>query len=300
MTTQTHDPQALLELAWTRQMAGRPDEAMAIYREILKSGEQVQALIGLGQCQMEARQREEALDSFRRAALLAPGSTVIRHLIDMLGGGGLPDRAPDDYLLWVFDGHADSFDAHLAALDYRGPQMIHRLAAESWSDRPDRVMLDLGCGTGLNAPLFRRFASHIDGIDLAPRMLQQALRRGGYDGLYKAEVHAFLQRPPRPYDVILSTDVFIYIGRLEALFAAAHTALNDAGEMLFTVELGDDAEDVRLMPSGRFRQSDRYIRACAAQAGFDILASGDDVLRNEHGQAEAGRAYRMQKVSVNR
>lgn len=300
MTAQTHDPQALLELAWTRQLAGRPEEAMAIYREILQSGDHVQALIGLGQCQMEAKQREAALESFRRAAALAPQSTVIRHLIDMLGGGGLPDRAPDDYLLWVFDGHAETFDAHLAALDYRGPQMIHRLVEHVWPVRADRVLLDLGCGTGLNAPLFRRFARHIDGIDLAPRMLQQALRRGGYDGLYKAEAHAFLQRPPRRYDAILSTDVFIYIGRLEALFAAAHAALNDDGEMLFTVELGDDAEDVRLMPSGRFRQSDRHVRSCAAQAGFEILATGDDVLRNENGQAEDGRAYRMRKVSVNR
>lgn len=281
-------------------MAGRSAEAMAIYREILQSGDHVQALIGLGQCQMEAKQREAALDSFRRAAALAPQSTVIRHLIDMLGGGELPDRAPDDYLLWVFDGHADSFDAHLAALEYRGPQMIHRLVKDVWPTEAGRVLLDLGCGTGLNAPLFRGFASHIDGIDLAPRMLQQALRRGGYDGLYKAEAHTFLQRPPRRYDAILATDVFIYIGRLEALFAAAHAALNDAGEMLFTIELGDDAEDVRLMPSGRFRQSDRHVRVCAAQTGFDILATGDDVLRNEHGQAEAGRAYRMQKVSVNR
>lgn len=295
MTVQPHETQALLEQAWARQLAGRPDEAMAIYREILQSGEQVQALIGLGQCQMEAKQAEAALDSFRRAAVLAPQSTVIRHMIDMLGGGGLPERAPDDYLLWVFDGHAESFDAHLAALDYRGPQMIHRLVAGTWPERPDRVLLDLGCGTGLNAPLFRRYASHIDGIDLAPRMLQQALRRGGYDGLYKAEAHAFLQRPPRRYDAILATDVFIYIGRLEPLFAAAHAALNDGGELLFTVELGDDAEDVRLMPSGRFRQSDRHVRDCAARTGFILLATGDDVLRNEHGQAEAGRAYRLQK-----
>jgi len=295
MTVQPYETQALLEQAWARQLAGRPDEAMALYREILQSGDQVQALIGLGQCQMEAKQAEAALDSFRRAAVLAPQSTVIRHMIDMLGGGGLPDRAPDDYLLWVFDGHAESFDAHLAALDYRGPQMIHRLVAGIWPEQPDRVLLDLGCGTGLNAPLFRRYASHIDGIDLAPRMLQQALRRGGYDGLYKAEAHAFLQRPPRRYDAVLATDVFIYIGRLEPLFTAAHAALNDGGELLFTVELGDDAEDVRLMPSGRFRQSDRHVRACAARTGFTLLATGDDVLRNEHGQAEAGRAYRLQK-----
>jgi len=285
--------EALFRQAWSAQTAGRAGEAAAIYRQILAAGEQPQAWLGLGQCQLDLKQPAEALAAFRRAAALLPESGAIRHMVDMLSGERVPDRAPDDYVLWVFDGHADSFDSHLAALGYRGPEMIAALAETAWERRPDRAILDLGCGTGLNGPVFRPYASRLDGVDLAPRMLQQSARRQVYDHLFKAEAHAFLRRPPVRYDAVLSTDVFIYIGRLEEFFSLSYQMLNPNGEILCTIELADGTVPVQLMPTGRFRQTDAYIRAVAAAAGFRIGDSCDGALRVEEGRPEPGRAYRF-------
>lgn len=285
---------ALFQLAWQAQTGGRLDDAMAVYREILVFGEFAQAWLGLGQCYLDRQERVEALAAFRKAAVLLPHSGAIRHMVNMLEGGPAPDRAPDDYVLWVFDGHADSFDTHLAALNYRGPQMIAGLIENTWVQDRTRAILDLGCGTGLNGPIFRPYAARLDGVDLAPRMLQQSARRQVYDHLYKAEVHDFLRHSPTRYDVILSTDVFIYIGRLEEILRYSFQHLNPRGEMLFTIELGaDDGADVSLMPTGRFRQSDTYIRHLVATTGFEIAAIADGVMRVEQGMPELGRAYRI-------
>lgn len=217
------DIDTLFRQAWEAQMAGRIELALACYENILARTESAPAWLGMGQCHLERKDRPAALVAFRRAAALAPESGAIRHMVDMLDGSHIPDRAPDDYVLWVFDGHAETFDTHLAALNYRGPEMIAALIQTAWQPAATRLILDLGCGTGLNAPIFKPYASRLDGVDLAPRMLRQAAKRGRYDHLYKAEAHAFLSQPPVRYDVILVTDVFIYIGRLESIFFPCKT-----------------------------------------------------------------------------
>lgn len=285
--------QDLLQRAWQAQSAGQLTQAAEIYQKALSLEETAPAWLGLGQCHLERKDHPAALAAFRRAHALLPQSGAIRHMIDMLAGERVPDRAPDDYVVWVFDGHAERFEAHLAALNYRGPQMVAGLVDGVWPRNGTRTILDLGCGTGLNAPLFRPYAARLDGVDLAPRMLQQAARRGGYDHLYKAEAHAFLRRPPCRYDAVLATDVFIYIGQLEEIFSLSEQYLNPNGELLFTIELATGSQPVELRPSGRFRQTDAYIRGLAERAGFAVAATHDEALRIENGVPEAGRAYRL-------
>jgi predicted TPR repeat methyltransferase len=293
MDSEAQSAQRLFEFAWQAQVEGQFDRAAEIYGKALTLQETAPAWLGLGQCHLERKDSAAALHAFRRAQALMPQSGAIRHMVDMLDGSRVPDRAPDDYVIWVFDGHADSFDAHLAALNYRGPQMIAGLVDGIWKRDGSRAILDLGCGTGLNAPLFRPYASRLDGVDLAPRMLQQSARRGGYDHLYKAEAHAFLRRPPCRYDVVLATDVFIYIGRLEEIFSLSKQYLNENGELLCTIELAFGDQPVELRPSGRFRQTDAYIRTLAEAAGFAVANTHDEPLRIENGTPEPGRAYRL-------
>ncbi len=286
--------------AWQHQMAGEIDAAMALYQAVLtaSAGQHAGAQFGLGQCHLERREIAQALRYLRAALDLAPQSGAIRHLVDALSGN-TTERAPDDYLRWLFDGHAESFDRHLAALKYRGPWMIRSLAERGWQPEGRHALLDLGCGTGLNGPLFRPYASRIDGIDLAPRMVELAGRRQvngrpAYDRLAVMEIHAFLdQVPDRVYDAILSTDVFIYIGQLERFFARAARVLKPGGEILATIERGAAATPVQLMPSGRYRHSDHYVEGLAASHGFLLADSLEAPLRIEQGVAEPGRAYRL-------
>lgn len=283
---------SIFQRAWAAQAGGKLAEAMALYREILGKNNSASAWIGLGQCHLERKENKEALAAFRKAHELLPQSGAIRHMVDMLAGGQ-PTRAPDDYVIWVFDGHAENFDNHLKSLNYCGPQMVAGLIESAWSKDSSREILDLGCGTGLNAPLFRPYAKQLHGVDLAPRMLQQAARRGGYDHLYEAEIHAFLGQPPIMYDAILATDVFIYIGELEDIFSLSYQSLNKNGELLFTIELNSGPSPVELRQTGRFRQTDAYVRDVAVRAGFRMVGFVDGPLRVENSQSEAGRAYRL-------
>lgn len=283
----------LFAAAWQAQTSGRFEEAIGIYRQMLQQGDNASVWLGIGQCHLECKDTAAALAAFRRASAILPDSGAIKHMVAMLEGGAAPERAPDDYVLWVFDGHADDFDARLAGLKYCAPEMIYGLIESVWPREPTRRILDLGCGTGLNAKLFRQYAATLDGIDLAPRMLSHAVRRG-YDRLYKGEIHAFLEQTPTRYNILLSTDVFIYIGHLEKTFALCRRVLEAAGELLCTIELGDDTGGpVQLMPTGRFRQSDDYIRKCAENNGFFVAAWSDSPLRIENGIPEPGRAYRL-------
>lgn len=293
MDSKTQSAQNLLQQAWQAQSAGQLDQAAEIYQKALDIEDSAPGWLGLGQCHLERKDPQAALAAFRRALALLPQSGAIRHMVDMLEGSRVPDRAPDDYVVWVFDGHAERFEAHLAALNYRGPQMIAGLIEGVWQRDGSRAVLDLGCGTGLNAPLFKPYAKRLDGVDLAPRMLQQAARRGGYDHLYKAEAHAFLRRPPCRYDAVLATDVFIYIGQLDEILSLSEQYLNPNGELLFTIELATGTQPVELRPSGRFRQTDAYIRTLAERTGFAVAATHDEALRIENGVPEAGRAYRL-------
>lgn len=286
--------------AWQKQAGGEIDAAMRLYQAVLAAMPQghAGAQLGLGQCFLEQRQPDLALQHLRAALELAPQSGAIRHLVDALAGN-TTERAPDDYLRWVFDGHADRFDRHLAALKYRGPWMIRSLAERGWQPDASRAVLDIGCGTGLNGPLFRPYASRLDGIDLAPRMIELAKRRQvagrpAYDRLAVAEIHLFLEQiPAQVYDALLSTDVFIYIGRLERFFAQAARVLRPGGEILATIERGEATTPVQLMPTGRYRQSDSYVIGLAASHGFHVADSLEAPLRVEQGVAEPGQAFRL-------
>ena len=105
---------------------------------------------------------------------------------------------PHDYLIPLFDGYADRFDAHLyETLGYLGPQLLAEIINEVplGERRPlPWDVLDLGCGTGMTGVPFRTIARTITGVDLSPRMLEHAARRVMPDGR-------------RVYDTLLKCDI---------------------------------------------------------------------------------------------
>ncbi|MFN4310127.1 MAG: methyltransferase [Ferrovibrio sp.] len=284
----------LFSKAWAYQNSSQFGEAVKVYLNIIENMNSAVAWIGLGQCYLEMNKGSEALGAFRRAYELLPQSGAIKHMIDMLEGGEPPSRAPIDYILWVFNQHADSFDEHLLALDYKGPEMIASLIPDSWAAN-SRYTLDLGCGTGLNSIYFSKYSTKLDGVDISPRMLAQAAKRN-YDCLYQAEIHEFLKKSKNKYDTILASDVFIYIGYLDELFALFTSSLSKDGNIFFTIELNTEIDrPVDLMTTGRYRHSINYIEECADKSGFKIAAFTDGSIRTENGVPQAARAYRLRK-----
>ena len=119
-----------------------------------------------------------------------------------------------------------------------------------------------------------------------------------YDSLYVSEIVKFLQREEAAsYDLMVSGDVFPYLGDLHALFTCARQVISVEGSFIFSVEhLEADDDQPRLQQSGRFAHSPAYILNAAAATGWQIKHSAETDLRLERGEWIPGCIYLMTRV----
>lgn len=250
--------------------------------------------VGLAFSLINQRRMDDAVASLQRAHAARPACGIVGHLLNAMTGT-TSQRAPNDYVAFVFNGYAGTFDSHLASLKYRGPQMLAALAQRAgWAADGSRQIIDLGCGTGLSGLPFRAYAAQLEGADLSAGMLQQAVNRGIYNHLWHGEIHAVLRElPPISYDAVLAADTLIYIGDVAELFRLVHAVLRPGGEFLFTTEIGTGG--FLLTRSGRYQHDQDYLLGCATGL-FTPADSLDTPIRTEAGQAQPGRAYRFVKA----
>jgi len=236
---------------------------------------------------------QAAREVYEQWAAEAPEDPTPRHMLAAVSGREVPDRADDRYIVKTFDEFADNFDQKLAQLDYSAPA----LAAANLIEHPlyqtgRALILDAGCGTGWCGPLLRSTAARLVGVDLSPGMLAQARRRAVYDELHEGELTAFMASHREAFDIIVSTDVLCYFGRLDAALRAAHDALKAGGLLCFTVEALADAaaagECFRLGEHGRYGHDPRYLGRVVADAGFEAPRIEAVVLRQELGRPVPG------------
>ncbi|NDE11973.1 MAG: methyltransferase domain-containing protein [Chitinophagia bacterium] len=120
---------------------------------------------------------------------------------------------PINFVTELFDGYAGSFDKHLIdTLKYETPKNLLELLNLSINDKFE--ILDLGCGTGLMGRMLKPYASTIVGVDLSKEMLSRAELTGTYDKLIADDILEFLQNCNDKFDLVVSADVFIYVGEL--------------------------------------------------------------------------------------
>lgn len=290
-----HDPlgAALMAMRCEREL----DQRIAQLRASLaQSARPADTWMALADLEMKRGRRDAAIEAYRQCLALDPGRDGVRHLIDALSGGRLPARAPDAYVAGLFDAVAQTFDETLVHwLDYRAPEMTFAMAKAVLGPRPPlQRILDLGCGTGLNGPLFRPLAQRLDGVDLSPRMVEKARARRLYDELAVAEIGQYLAACARRYSLVLATDVLVYFGDLGGVFAGVGGVLKPGGRFIATVELGAGAP-FALGRAGRYVHSQDYVRAAAKAAGLGVTAAQAGTLRQEAGKPVAGMCYALQK-----
>ena len=237
--------------------------------------------------------RTEAAAVFKQWLDEEPDDPTARHMYAACSGEDVPLRADDTYIEQTFDHFASSFDEQLQVkLHYRAPELVaEALARHAPSDDRLLDLLDAGCGTGLCGPLVAARARRLVGVDLSGAMLAKAEGRGCYHELAKAELTAFIEAATAEYDVIISADTLVYFGALEAVLAAASTALRPQGVLVFTVEEHPDAEqpaDYRMNPHGRYSHSRDYIARVLQDAGFHAVELTPAVLRREAGKPVNG------------
>ncbi len=214
-----------------------------------------------------------------------PDNPYVQHHLAACTGEGAPERASDAYVEKVFDSFAPAFDAKLANLHYRAPQLVADAVAAALAPPASQFdVADIGCGTGLCGPLLKPWARRLVGCDLSGGMLERASRRGVYDELHKAELTAFLRERPSAFDLIVSADTLIYFGELRGVAESAQAALRVGGTLVFTLEAlaAGEAGPFKLRDSGRYAHEGAHARAVFEAAGLRVDPPVETVLREEN------------------
>lgn len=247
---------------------------------------------------MERRMETLALEYFDQALEIDPGNAGTRHLVASLRGQN-PENAPDAYIRQLFDNFAGHFDKSLLTdLGYTVPmELADAVRRTSSLPRPWDV-LDLGCGTGLVGAAITAHARTLVGIDLSPKMIEKARARAIYSRLQCDELMKVLEREPAgSFDVVTAADVFIYVGKLDAVIPAIRRVMRRDGVFAFSAEAaeklsaGSAAETnvgYRLTPTGRYAHWADYLQNLARAHGFGTVEMQETRLRSEHRRAVFG------------
>lgn len=287
------DSKAYYKLANVCEEMADFDAALENFRKaIAKDSESVTAHSRLGALLRKLGRLNEAKSVYEDWLKFEPDSAIARHFLAVCGGEKLAQAAPD-YIEKLFnENFAAEFDETLSDLAYRAPDLLAEAVKNHLPAVPREKlrMADLGCGTGLLAPLLRASADYLIGVDLAPAMLEMAQRREAYDELKKMDLVAFLQAHTDGFDVLVSADTLVYIGDLQPTLAAAATALREGGIFAFSLERAEDASiaEFALNPFGRYVHNQGYVEQQIEAAGLKALSLNDGTLRMEGSQPVAG------------
>jgi predicted TPR repeat methyltransferase len=263
------------DLGFDRQLGAmltnlrRHDEADRHWRELLaKHPDDSTSEINYSMTLAALGRGDEAVALLERTHRREPDNATVAFYLAS-ARGETPASQPPELVQGIFDGYADYFDRQLVGqLKYRVPRRVAEIIRARGSDRID--LLDLGCGTGLMGVYLGRASGKLVGVDLSPRMLEQARRHNLYTELKQADLLAILRETaPASFDIVTANDVFIYVGDLAAVIPACFGVLRPGGALIFSCEAADAAEGpFVLRPSKRYAHSRASIEALCRAAGF--------------------------------
>jgi predicted TPR repeat methyltransferase len=285
-------------LAGCYRAEGREAEALTTYFDILELNPgHVPSLNNAAYLSHKSGKIDTARELYRRILTSDPDHAAADHMLAALSGVERT-TAPESYVRDVFDQFAAQYDNSLESnLHYRLPAQLlefYRLIAFK---QGGVRLLDLGCGTGLVGEQFRAICSFMTGVDLSIQMVEAARNKNIYKSLYVSEIVSFLlKNQQQTYDLMISADVFPYMGDLSPVLTAAREWVMSNAYFLFSVEHDrSDAVRPQLQKSGRFSHSSSYLESTAAAAGWNIRARKFVDLRKERGGWVKGTIYALQK-----
>jgi predicted TPR repeat methyltransferase len=253
----------------------------------------VSAWFTLGEIRQQLGERDAAIAAFtkaREADASDPHGASLRLM--RLGAEELSGM-PQAYVRTLFDQYAPRFDrALIDDLGYRGPSLLFKavLATRGAARKPAffKRAIDLGCGTGLAAAAFSKEVDHFTGIDLSPRMIEQAKATGLYAEL---EVNDMLEglrvRPDACADLVLAADAMVYVPDLVPVLTEVSRVLAAGGLVAFTLER--HAGDGVIIGEGlRYAHSRHYIRTSLVAAGLALSQIEEQSFRNENNMPVPG------------
>ena len=264
------------------------ESALSSYRKAIKiQPDYASPHLNLGISLQKSDQLKEAEEHYNKVLKIQPDNEVAKFMRQSIGGVETPDAAPVEHVRSIFDQCAEKFETILVeGLEYKTPELLFNLVRPYLTEK--MTILDLGCGTGLGAQLYQPFANSLTGVDVSSKMLEKADEKKIYNRL---EVFDILQTWvfPEKFDLIYSSDVFVYFGNLDPIIRSASSYLVNGGMIAFSVEkLKDGSADYQLFPSGRYAHSQTYIQECLNRHGLQLLEINKADVRNQSGNPVKG------------
>lgn len=325
------EPDILYNLALCKKQLGLYQESITAYKRVLKTHpEDIDSLFNLGCCYKDMLddvnavlyyQKVLEIDKnhaptlsniafsyhrkgdfglaekyFSRLLEINPDHTSASHMLASLKGLTTASP-PEEYIEQVFDSCSERFDECLVNdLEYAVPQQMREYFSKIiLQSAPGFTALDLGCGTGLAAQSFSDICENIDGVDLSANMLQVASSKNIYSHLSKSNISDYLRQCSKKYDLILSSDVFTYLGELENIFILLNGVALAGGFFCFSTEK-DNHSMYSLKKSGRYAHSLSYIKNICRVTGWDILEYQSIKKRKDRDNWIEGILYFTQKM----
>jgi predicted TPR repeat methyltransferase len=289
-----YDPESSLghlELGLSLWRRSRDEKALEhLKRGIELDSENASGYRYLGRFYIKTGDKALAAQALRRSLELEPGSAETQHFLNALEGT-TSEIAPSEYVEKLFDDYSTRFEKNLVSnLKYCGPGVLAGMVREYGSEKFGSVA-DLGCGTGLMGLELRDSADFLFGIDLSPKMLDKAREKGVYDELAQGDIVNVLSASKANYDLVVSTDVLIYIGDLLPLMQAVAGKVSPGGLLAVTTELYPEPNDYQLLETGRYAHGQDYVSRVAAEAGWALHRYEAARLRQEAGEWLTGGFY---------
>ena len=276
------DPEIRYNLGCCYRDAGELEQARTVFAELAgMAPDHLPALNNLAYLNHLLGEYDDAREVYGRVLRLDPDHASARYMHAVLVGTPVA-VPPREYVRSLFDHYSSTFEENLT----RDLEYTLYLDMRVMFDALPRQKglcnhgLDLGCGTGLAGEAFRTACRRLSGVDLSAKMIERAMAKKIYDALHVEEIVAFLHHAPNRYDLFIATDVLIYLGDLQPLFAAAATqATPDALFCLSTERTG--AADWIIQTTGRYAHHPDYVRRTARENGWLERHSAPTDIRRE-------------------
>ncbi|WP_192179107.1 class I SAM-dependent DNA methyltransferase [Mesorhizobium amorphae] len=244
----------------------------------------------LGEMHEAAADLAQAAQAWTMALTLEPTDRLGAALkLQLIGKAPSATAPPSAFVEMLFDHYAESFEESLVdKLGYRLPDFLDQAVRRARPGR-FRLVLDLGCGTGLMGQRLRPVADRLEGYDISAAMLKKARAKGVYDLLAKADLQDFSYAGPKA-DLVVAADVFIYVGALDRVISRIAGLLAGDGLFAFSVETLVGEGGFALQPSRRYAHSHAYVGQALAANGFSVLSMDPTVIRLDRSQPVEGLA----------
>ena len=275
------------------------DSAITHFKHALKiNPNNIEALMFCGDALRKQGKLEAATAAYKDILEIDPENAQAKFHLATVDDDTVLDKPENDYIRRLFDDYSETFDEDIAKVNYEVPKKLAEIAKQyvTPSDNGQLSIIDIGCGTGLCGVEFKKFAHYLKGIDISPGMIKAAMRRGVYNDLEENEILTALVKHQNDTDLVVSADVFVYVGDLESVFLAVTSALKENGLFLFSVESHDGDEDFKLPVTARFTHSRKYIQELAKRRGLELLECNDTEIRTESGSSVTGLLVALKKA----